>query len=334
MAAKEFGVGSMIRIKGTNCEGTIKMIESEEVPNPKVTSRYSGVTKIAFAYVTLNKGMTYPTMRTFHVQTYGTWNLAKVPYEDLEERVSSPKDAYGLIKTNDITGLRLLKPASLSKKGSNNEQRHCLNTTGYALMYGNVETIKFMISTGLPLPDNKHKDKYYKLNSLELLISNNTVTTTEKLEIIDILLTIEPDMVFGNSINSVAYNNKAEEQMPLFYRVYTKEALIRRTGSEKDPWANLLDSSLACNNPRTAMFLIREGFDMKATVKRLKKLSFDRGHSKAGTPQYDDIDEKLKVGQYDYVTKQTVKTSMAELEKYAENPDLHIEIEKIKKETA
>lgn len=330
----DFNVGALIRIRGTKCEGTIKMIEYEGIPDPSTGRWNNHGGKPAFAYVTLNKGMVYPTMRTFNVQTYGSWNLAKVPYEDLEKRTAgSNGDVYALILVDDLTGLKALKPINLNKKPGNVHQKSALNSLGWALHFGNIETVKFMLSTGVPLPDNKQKDDYSKKNALEYLVQNGKLTTEEKLEVIDLILAIDPKIQFGNTRTACAYMSGLDKTLPLLYKIYSKQTLIETVGGPGNPWANLLDSAVACGCVFNAKYLIREGFNMRETVKRLQFGVIDYGEYK-GFSVYDKINAEFKKGVHDQSKGGTHKGSLEELIKYAENPDLHVEIEKIKKETA
>lgn len=175
-----FKIGSLIRVKGTKCEGIIKMIESEDIPDNSSSKKdRKKLEKPAYAYVTLNKGAVYPTMRVFKTKD-SIWNLAKVLFEDLEERkanssISSENTAYHFIAKGDLEGLKKLNKTKLFKEPSLSIGKGYSNTLGYALVLGDFETINYLLESGVPLQGPKEKYFSFLLRNVKLNLAEQII---------------------------------------------------------------------------------------------------------------------------------------------------------------
>ncbi len=178
----KFVVGSLIRIKGTKCEGVIKMIESESIPNNSISKKdYSAIETAAFAYVTLNKGATYSTMRVFKTKD-DLWNLAKVPFSELELRIAgNATSVYELLVKNDFDALQKLnKTKLLNKPPRSLGSFH--NTLGYALSHCTYEIIDYLLNNGVPV--TRPRDFFaFSLRNIKLSI-NERVDLMLKLDVV------------------------------------------------------------------------------------------------------------------------------------------------------
>jgi hypothetical protein len=314
---KVWSTGALVRIRGTKAEGTIKMIEYEPV-SKTVSKRSRASGKQLRAFITLNKGMTHPDMRTFNVHTYGCWDLAPIPIEDLEERIASGgNDVWTYIQAGNVEGLKTLSTARLNKKASSVNLKLMGNPINFALTIGTLDVIKVMLASDLPLVDSSGK------TSLDYLFKNRTLKTKEEWnEVVNLLLLRNPKISFGKActlfqtVYATGYNSHCVDAL---YKLLGKEKLIKMKG-----WENILTNLVrdGVTNEMTKRF-IRDGFNLDESIKFLKEI-----------PSHTTKGKELKETMLDEAYKETSKNKgdIDELIEYAKNPE-HYEVEKaVKKE--
>lgn len=167
----ELGVHNPVRVKSTQDEGIIKMVE------------YLG-NKPEFFYIELNSAFKSKDVRRFRTSHQGDWNLLRVPAEDVEYREpAGSKDIYKLIVEKDLEAIKGLKARSFFKKPTNNEQRDWGNVLNWAIVKGSADIVCWLLTFGLKFEEIRGGMSSTTPKTIyDVLLCSSTIRTFDELE--------------------------------------------------------------------------------------------------------------------------------------------------------